>query len=108
PEAEPRSRAGYAGIARGKVGVRDVIEEPRDTDHRRYLVAELDTLAEQHCRPQQLAAERRHGSCPAREPIVDGAAEAAVGVDRAAAKQARQQGDPPGQPEIAVAGIARG
>src|SRR5258708_21986723 len=104
-EAEPGSRAGYAHVVPPEVGVRDVIEERRDIDPRRQLVAELGAFAEQDARAQQFAVERTRIDIA----VMDGAAEAAVDEDPiAGAEQALDQHDPPGQPEIAVAGFAGG
>src|SRR6266567_4390024 len=96
PEAEPRSRAGYAGVARREVGVRDMIDQRRDIDYRRYLVAEFGALAKQHPRPQQLAAGRGHRCLCAGKTVMDGAAEAAIDEQRTPAEEARQQRPSPG------------
>src|SRR5947207_5478585 len=104
-EAEPRSRAGYAHVVPPEIGVRDVIEQRRHIDPRRQLVAELGAFPEQDARAQQFAVERARVDVA----VMDRATEAAIDEDTVArAEQALDQHDPPGQPEIAIAGLAGG
>src|SRR6266571_2550174 len=104
-DAEPRSGAGDAGVADAQIRVRDMAEDRRDVEPRVDLVAELGALAEQDAGAQPLLARRRGVDMA----VMDRAAEAAVGKDPVAgAEQALDQHDPPGQAEIAVAGMAAG
>src|SRR5437764_531091 len=105
PKAEPGSRAGYAHVVPAEIGVRDVIEQCRDIDAGRQLIAEFGAFAEQDARAQQFPVERARIDIA----VMYGAAEAAIDEDAVARpEQALDQRDPPGQPEIAVAGFARG
>src|SRR5438477_10491705 len=107
-EAEPGAGAGDAGVARRQIGVRDVIEEPRHIDAWGHRVAELGALAEQNPRTEQLSA-RRLGGAGQRRGVMHRTAEAAIGEDAVTRlEQVLDQGDAPGQPEIAVAGSAVG
>src|SRR4051794_14234499 len=82
-----------------------MVENRRDADHRGDLIAEFETLAEQDARAQLFAV--RWGTVQI--PVMECAAEAAIGEDAVAVtEQVLDQHDPPGQPEIAVAGIAAG
>src|SRR5438552_18363845 len=87
-EAEPRSRAGYAGVVLADIGVRDVVEHRREADPRVDLVAQLGTLAEQDARAEPLFRGRRGVDVA----VMDRAAEAAIGEHPVAgAEQALDQ-----------------
>src|SRR5437764_7626284 len=80
PEAEPGSRAGYAHIVPPEIGVRDVIEQRRDIDAGRQLVAEFGAFAEQNARAEQFAVERTRIDVA----VIHGAAETAMDEDAVA------------------------
>src|SRR5437763_8373097 len=105
---EPGAGIGDPGITLGQISVGDVVENRRDAELRRHLVAEFGALAEQDARAEEFPAGRLD-SAGQRGGIVNRAAEAAIREDSVAgAEQGLDQHDPPGQPEIAVAGPAGG
>src|SRR5882724_952639 len=104
-DAEPDPGIGEAGIVVCQVGVRHMVDKGRHAHRRRRLIAELEASAEQRRRAELLAARRGAVGVP----VLDGAAEAAVGEDAVTPpEEALDQGDAPGQSEIARIGVAIG
>src|SRR5882724_3463511 len=107
-KAEPGAGTGNPRVTGRQICIRDMVEKSRHIDRRGNRVTEFGTLPKQNSRTEQLSARRRDRTGQWRA-VMNRAAKAAVDEDAVAwVEEVLDQHDPPGKPEIAVAGISTG